>query len=98
MILSFCYLNFKKFKDRLYSKSQALVESSGKSVGVLGSWYSYDKGGVLTSHVFDKGFQHKFVSIKHYIGTICQPFYDAKVLKVPIDLVVKLNELKEQIE
>lgn len=99
LILSFKYLIGKTFQDQAYTKSTILVQSSAKlaakPIGVLGSWYSWNKRGELESESVLPDQQHCFIAIESYKGNICQPLYEKQKIKISLDLVKKLNEMDE---
>lgn len=95
LILSFAYMKGKTFKERQFSKSTALVQPSAKPIGLLGSWYSWNKEGELQSCEFDHTTQkHEFLPIKCYRGSMCRPSYDKKFLKISLELMVALNAMQ----
>lgn len=101
--MGFCYLNGKTFRDREFSKSSASVESSvespvessvesklDRSIGVLSTFYTYNRVGELLSVPEDK---HKHIKIESYIGTIKHPSYANKTLTISEKLAVELRKL-----
>lgn len=93
LILSFRYLNGKTFKDQSYGKSTAFVQSSGKPVGVLGSWYSWNAiGNLEVESVLQPHKQHSFLPIGWYRGNIRQPSYENQMITISQALVKKLIE------
>lgn len=88
LILSFCYTDGITLKAREFTKSFAEVHSE-KVIGVLGTWYSWNKEGVLQ---LKKVTKHDFVQIVLYRGTLEQPKYCNKSLTLSKNVLEIINK------
>lgn len=80
LIVSFCYTGGTTLKARSYTKSFATINSD-KEIGVLATWYSWNKQGVLKPKPMGRK-KHDFVPIDSYKRTVEPPTYSEKILSI----------------
>lgn len=89
LIVSFCYTGGTTLKERSFTKTFASI-NSGKEIGVLGSWYSWNKDGVLKAKPLGRK-KHDFLSIEFYKGTVEQPIYFNKTLSISKNMLENIK-------
>lgn len=92
LLHSFSFINGKTLKDKAFRQTCASLNSE-KAVGVLGTWYNWNRDGqLLHEHVQE----HEFVRITCYRGTITKPAYDKKVLTISKGLVQSIDDVVDE--